>query len=666
VLHGAGARAGVLSQPLAPAAPASGPRGARAVPPRAFARDLHRRVPAWVVPLVTWLVSAALMAAYLRRGWVAHDEGTLIQAAVRVLGGELPHRDYVDVYTGLLAFADAAGFGLFGVSLLVPRVILLAVALAWVPAVYAVVRRFHGPLGAGAVTVAAVTWSVPNYTAAMPSWFNLFFATFGLAALLRYMDTRRSRWLLAAGACAGVSVAIKVVGLYFLAAGVLALLYLEQTDPAEGAGIVEGAEGVDGAVDDHPSSGGSHGWRVVLALGLGAFTLALVALVRPRIGPPEVLHFVVPGAAVAALIFWNERNAPALPVAQRLRRSLRLMGPFLLGFTLPVALFLVPYLATGSLGALVNGVLVLPFQRLSEAAMRPPAIGPTLAALVPLLVLLTVPLRGRVRPAVGVLVWAAALAAVARVPWSFKTYWWTFLSVRAVIPVAVVLGCVWLAVGARRVPPARRAAALAVFATAAVCGLVQYPFSAPVYFCYVAPLGLLAAVAAHALHPAPSRGAGMLALVYLTLFAALWVNRGYIYGMGAIWMPDRQTEPLHSPIGGGIRVRAVQAEVFGRVVEAMRAHAGGSEWTWAGPDTPELYPLAGLRNPTRNLFEHFDDTATFEPRLLRVLEARHVNVVVINAEPLFSRPLSPATLAVLRARYPHAQRVAQFTVRWRP
>lgn len=656
MLHGAGARAGVLSQPLAPARASASP-GARAVPPRPFLRDLHRRVPGWVVPLVTWLVSAALMAAYLRRGWVAHDEGTLIQAAVRVLCGELPHRDYVDVYTGLLAFVDAAGFRLFGVSLLVPRVILLAVALAWVPAVYAIVRRFHGPLGAGAVTVAAVTWSVPNYTAAMPSWFNLFFATFGLAALLRYMDTRRRRWLLAAGACAGVSVAIKVVGLYFVAAGVLTLLYLEQTDPAEGA---------DDARGDAAPGGGSRGWRVVLGLGLGAFVLALVALVRPRIGPPEVLHFVVPGAAVAALVFWNERHAPALSVTRRLRRALRLMGPFLLGFALPVALFLVPWLATGSLGALVNGVLVLPFQRLSEAAMRPPAIGPTLIALVPLLVLLTVPLRGRVRTAVGVLVWAAALAAVARVPWSFKTYWWTFLSVRAVIPVAVVVGCVWLAAGTRRVPPARRTAALAVFAAAAVCGLVQYPFSAPVYFCYVAPLGLLAAVAAHALHPAPSRGAGMLALAYLTLFAALWVNRGYIYGMGAIWMPDRQTEPLHSPIGGGIRVRPVQAEVFGRVVEAMRAHAGGSEWTWAGPDTPELYPLAGLRNPTRNLFEHFDDTATFEPRLLRTLEARHVNVVVINAEPLFSRPLSPAALAVLRARYPHAQRVAQFTVRWRP
>jgi hypothetical protein len=647
----------MLTEPRA-AAPARAPRGTPAVAPsaqpRSLPRDFPRRV-GWVIPLAVWLVSAGLMAFYLRRGWVAHDEGTLVQAAVRVLGGELPHRDYIDVYTGGLAFLDAAGFRLFGVSLLVPRLILLAVALAWVPALYAILRRFHGPVAAGAVTLGAVAWSVPNYTAAMPSWFNLFFATFGVAALLRFMDTRRSRWLLAAGACAGVSVAIKVVGLYFLAAGVLALLYLEQADPAGGR---------DAEADVPP--GGSAGWRVVLGLGLGTFALALVALVRPRMGAAEVLHFVVPGAAVAALIVWNERHAPALPFTRRLRRALALIGPFLLGFAVPLALFLVPYLVTGSLGALVNGVLVLPFRRLAEAAMRPPAIGPTLRALVPLLALLVLPARHRVRPAIGALAWVAAAAALATVPWSFKTYWWTFLSARAVIPVAVVAGCVWLAVGARRVPARQRTAAMAVFAAAAVCGVVQYPFSAAVYFCYVAPLGLVAAAAAFSLNPAPARGAGVLALGYMTLFAALWVNPGYIYAMGVVWTPDDQTEPLHSAIGGGIRVKPDQARDFGQVVWSMRAHAGGSQWTWAGPDTPELYPLAGLRNPTPNLFEQFDDQATFEPRLLHALEARRVNVVVVNARPLFSRRLSPGTTAVLEARYPRAERIGRFTVRWRP
>ena len=605
---------------------------------------------------VVWLASAALIGVYLRRGWVPHDEGTLAHAAQRVLAGELPHRDFIDVYTGLLALIDAAGFRLFGTTFLVPRAILMAFALAWVPAVYAVARRFCAPLAAGAVTLAAVAWSVPNYTAAMPSWFNLFFATFGLAALVRYLDTRRARWLVAAGACGGVSILFKVVGLYFVAAGVLALLYVEQTDPAPPARRDAG-EG---------EAGGTAGWRALLLAGLGGFSLALLLLVRARLGVAEVLNFVLPGAAVSALIVWNERNAPALPFAARLARALRLLGPFLVGVLVPVALFCIPYALSGALGALANGVLVLPFRRLASAAMRPPAYGRALLAAVPLLALLLVPARARVRPLVWGAAWVLAAVALSRVPGSIPLYQWSFLAGRAVIPVSVVAGCVWLARGAGRVPAERRSAAVAVLAAAAVCGVIQYPFSAPVYFCFVAPLGVLAAAAAFSLNPAPSRAAGALALGYMGMFAALWMNRAYIFSLGLLYLPTNQTQPLRLPIAGGITVVRWQADAYAHLSRELRARSGGSPWMWAGPDLPEMYPVSGLRNPTRNLFEVFDDPATLEPNLLRTLAARDVHVVVINPEPPFSRPLSPATLAALAARYPNAEKVGPFVLRWRP
>jgi len=652
---------------MSPAAggPATPPRPRLAVVPRprpaAPAASPRRALSRWGVPLAVWLLSAAAMAAYLRRGWFPHDEGTLAQAAMRVLHGELPHRDFIDVYTGGLAFVDAAAFRLFGESLLAPRIVLLGVALAWVPAVYAVARRFHAPLAAGALTLAAVLWSVPNYTAAMPSWFNTFLATFGLAALLRHADTRRARWLLAAGACAGVSVLVKIVGLYFLAAGVLALLFFEQThlpvDRCVAGGDPETASG--------PATGGSPGWRALLTGGLGAFALALLALVRPRMGGAELFAFVLPGAAVAALVAWNERHAPALPFAVRLRRALALVGPFLLGFALPVALFALPYARAGALRALADGVLVLPFRRLAEAATPPPPLGPTLVAALPLAALLAMTVRSRVRPAIWVAAGIVAAVALATVPASPSTYAWTFLSARTAIVVGVVAGCAWLARGAGRVPPARRAAALAVFATAATCGIVQYPYSAPVYFCYVAPLGVLALAAAFALNPAPARGAGAVALAYAALFAALWVNPGYIYGMGHQWVPHDQTVALRGSMGGGLRVRPAEARDYAILADGLRAHAGGSPWAWAGPDTPELYPLAGMRNPTPNLYEHFADQATFEPSLLRTLQARGVNAIVVNEHPQFSRPLSPGTMAVLAARYPSWRRAGPMVLRWR-
>ena len=46
-----------------------------------------------------WAVAAlvagfAYAALTIDRGWIPHDEGLLGQAAVRVLTGELPHRDF--------------------------------------------------------------------------------------------------------------------------------------------------------------------------------------------------------------------------------------------------------------------------------------------------------------------------------------------------------------------------------------------------------------------------------------------------------------------------------------------------------------------------------------------------------------------------------------------
>jgi hypothetical protein len=610
-------------------------------------------VPEWAILLAVWVISAAWIAFYLRRGWVPHDEGTLAQSAERVLRGEIPHRDFIDVYSGGLAFLDAAGFRLFGVSLLVPRAILLAFALVWVPAVYAVARRFGPPLAAGGVTLAAVAWSVPNYTAAMPSWFNLFFATFGLAALLRWQDARRARWLVIAGACGGLSILFKIVGLYFVAAGIIALLFAEQNEP----GPSDGADGPR-------ANGGEGAWRALLLGGLGGFTLALVMLVRARIGAPEVLNFVVPGAALSALVVWNERNAPALPFAARLRRALRLLGPFLAGVAIPVALFALAYAAIGALGGLVEGVLVLPFRRLASAALRPPPLIPTLLASLPLLALLVAPGLNRVRAEIGGLVALAVLAALAWVPSNPALYQWSFLAVRAALPLSVVIGCVLVA--RSRATVRQRNSAVAVFAAAAVCGIIQYPFSAPVYFCFVAPLAILAAAAAFSLRPEPPRGAGVLVLAYVALFAAVWVNRGTIFTMGMAYVPSNQTEPLPLPIGGGIRVPPLEAAGYARLATEMRAHAGGSPWAWAGPDAPELYPLSGLRNPTRNLFEFFDDPATFEPRLLETLDARGVKVVAVNRLPDFSRPLSPAALAALEAHFPQADTLGPFVVRWRP
>lgn len=164
--------------------------------------------------LFFWLVAVAYLAGCADRGWIPHDEGFLAQSAERVLEGELPHRDFDELYTGGLSYLHAAAFRLFGVRLLSPRWTLLIFAAAFAAAVWAIARRVAGPVAAGAVLWLAVAWSLPIYFAALPSWYNLFFAVFGALAVLRYLETDVRRWLFVAGLCGGLSFLIKLVGLY--------------------------------------------------------------------------------------------------------------------------------------------------------------------------------------------------------------------------------------------------------------------------------------------------------------------------------------------------------------------------------------------------------------------------------------------------------------------
>jgi hypothetical protein len=163
-------------------------------------------------PALTGGTAALYFASIFDRGWIPHDEGTLGQTAWRILLGEVPHRDFDALYTGLLGYLNAAAMTVMGVHLLAPRTVLLLAFLAWVAVVWSVLSRFAAPPVASAPTLLCVTIGPAIYPAAMPSWYNLFLATGGLWALIRWTEDGGSRWLFAAGAFAGVSVLFKITG----------------------------------------------------------------------------------------------------------------------------------------------------------------------------------------------------------------------------------------------------------------------------------------------------------------------------------------------------------------------------------------------------------------------------------------------------------------------
>ena len=589
----------------------------------------------WIILALLWIATALYAWHTLDHGWIPHDEGTLAQSAERVLGGQLPHRDFNEVYTGGLSLLDAAAFRVFGTNLFSLRLPLFGFFLLWVPAVYYIASRFGGPAIAGLVAALGAAWSIPQYSAAMPTWSNLFCATFGTAALLRHLETGRRRWLAAAGLAGGLSCLVKIVGLFYVAAALLFLVYRE-------------------SLLDGPSSARPR-WRaypIAIGAALALFVALLFWLVHTQLAAPEIVQFVLPGAALAAFVALEAARCDA-PAGRRVMRLLRLLAPFAAGMAIPLVVFLVPYILSDSVAALWHGVFIAPFRRLDFAARGLPGTA-TLLGAVPVALLLGVLPLGGIPPVVRRLVMGILLLAlIAFLILSRHAVWY---SIRPLLPLVVLVG-VWLLARrgeAEAIAPLRRQQVLLLLAVAALGSLVVFPFSRPIYFFYIAPLAALAVLAVVASQPLPAGGrtlAGATLALYL-IFSVVDTH------------PSREPVQRLALARGGLVVGARDAARYDSVVALLRAHTSG-DYGYAAPDCPQVYFLAGLRNPTRTIFEFLADSGAGTARVLRALDEHAVAVVALNRQPLFSGPLPSDLQDSLAARYPMADTLDQFVVRWR-
>ena len=609
------------------------------------ARRWPRRV--WLALLLgVWLASGLYVFHHLPGNWLPSDEGMLAQSAERVLHGEMPHRDFAEVYTGGLSYLHAAGFKLFGVRLLSLRYVLFSLFILWLPVVFYCASRLVGPLGAAAATLLAAVWTIPNYPAAMPSWYNLFFATFGAAALLRHSETRRRRWLVAAGLMGGCSVLIKITGLYYVAAALLYLPVHTATDAAE------------------PRGAPTRAYRLVVGGGVLLFAAAVLGLIRHHLTLKHAYHFILPETALAALTYRIVTRADRSASVSRLWR---LLWPFLLGTALPLAAFALPYVVHDAVPALLRGVLVSPTTRLASPSASLPL--PPWVASVPAIALAAIVLVG-VRTGQGPRGWLVAALWAGVVGGALLVGGWDYLdqfswaAVAQATPLLIIAGSV--ALWRRSSAPAAGAPvgpAFLLLAVAAVCSLTAFPYGAAIYFCYTAPLALLALVAQLRLAGRPPQPlSGLLAGFYLTL-ALLALNAQSLRDVGIVMHPAMTLVPLRLP-RTGLLVRPEDAARYESLVDTLVAHARGGV-TYAGPDSPEVYFLAGLRNPTRLIFDFLEPGARQPDSLLALIDREGMTAVVTRSAPEFSRPLEPVVLRGLAERFPHAWTQGDLTVRWR-
>jgi hypothetical protein len=599
--------------------------------------------------LAVWLLSASYLAANLNHGWLSYDDGALGQSAERVLHGEIPHRDFADPYTGGLAFLNALVFKIFGVQLIWLRLPLFIFFVLWVPAVYAIARQFLSPLASAGVTLVSVAWSVPNYPAAMPSWYNLYFATFGVLAVAKYIGKPAHHWLVLAGLAGGCSFLFKSVGLYFIAAVLLFFVYREQSLSR---------------APDGPTRR-SLAYLAFLTLSLSLLVVALLKLVFNVAEAADFLHFVFPGAAIAALLIARERIPARLPSLARLRLLLQMAAPFLLSAALPVTLFLLFYWRHHAVAAWFHGVFVAPQLRFSNARLTPAGIIFEYPAVIVVLFFMEVAaLRGLLRVVVSVFLILVAALVLLTSRLSDFSYLTALESAVACIPVLVATGAFLLF----RKSFHREAAddgqlLFLLLAATALCSLIQFPFAQIIYFCYVSALVTLLAAFLIAQFPRVPRAIVCASVLFYVLFAVFILRTHWL---GTRYHFDYASTPIEQARAGALQVSRADADLYRSLIPLVKDLAAGRP-VFAGPDAPEVYFLADLRNSTPLLFDSVEDPVAYERRIRQsFVQSDAIKVLVVKEQV----DRTSESLLILRhlavPRFTHSQRIGNFVVYWRP
>jgi len=515
---------------------------------------------------------------FVPRGWIPHDEGMLGQSAERVLAGGLPHIDYEEPYTGGLTWMHAAVFKLAGIDLLYLRWLLFAGAVAAQVLTYLILRRYVEPVSAAAGAWVALGWSFPNYFAALPSWWLLVCALACTWSFVRYVDTGRPIDAAVAGLAAGMSILVKQTGLYVLMALVMALVYAPGRE--RGSEQPRRRERVP-----------------AVAVAVAGIVLAFWIL-RARLSISDLLYLLLPIGACCRLLFSAGDNG----AQTRSQNLLRGLVPALAGAAVPLVCFVAPYVLEGQVGALIYGAFVLPQRRVQFASFEmPPAHWiftglPLLWAVAPVPPLARWPLRGWWPSAIVLSLAAAALAVRGLYsPSVYQLIWQSARGAAALLPVAI---CAALALPRVQDVKERRIL-FGIAAMLAWASLVQFPFSAPIYFCYVTPLAVVSAVALAGNAGVATRPALPAVAVLLLVFALASMNRGYVYNLGVVHEVMAPTVPLELE-RASLRVGEADAVMYQRLMKLIAARLGDGQLV-AGPDAPEVYFLTGRFSPSGTL-----------------------------------------------------------------
>ena len=574
----------------------------------------------------------------LNQGFFPSDEGQMGQAAERVLNGELPHRDFDDMYTGALSYVNALSFYWWGIHCDSMRLMLLVWFVPFVAAIYWLATQFAQPRVAALVTLLAAAWSIPTYSAAAPSWHNLFFALWALCAVVKFSQTGQRRYLVIAGLMGGLSILFKITGVFTLAACLLFLLFRNQLQ--------------------FEKQGRTPGW-VSIPILVAVFLAGMlsVCFVKNDIAA-QIMHFVIPFIGLTGFVFFQEWKlfwgvsillpadvsdsskpiASSTDTLSRLKSMAAETLPLIIGVAVPIAIFIGFYWQQGAIDELVYGVLIMPSHRLSSATGPFPAVN-SFVFTIPYFVLLFPQLCGsrldsskestwQVVAAIGGVLFVLALATEIGAAT-------VFFGARNLLPL-VVIGNLILLGRKKEISIWEKQALFLVTTLTFFTSLVQFPFALPIYFFYSAPLLVIAVLVSVRLQDTVRQKAVTLLVAFLILFSCLRYHS---------FMPiESKNSSFRSPPSARMDTNrcsfltdAETAGAYNRLHDLIESETQVGETIFATPDAPEMSFFSGRRSINGVMYEFFhpglyDDHSKVKDQLAEA----NINLVIINEFNFFS------------------------------
>ena len=210
------------------------------------------------------------------------DEGYFVYLSSRVKAGDLPYRDFDTYYTPGIFYLYAWTMDLFGTNVMPIRILMSGVRVLWALILYRLARRvMPWPFAVLPFVVVAGVDGAPIFPEPHPAWLAML-ATLGMIeTIARYQLSGARRWIVLAGALAGVAFLFKQNSGAFAALALGAFLVLRERRQT--------------------------GWLLRLVQGLFVVVLALAVtvLLWPGMDVPLAATLWLPTLLTLGLLVWS-------------------------------------------------------------------------------------------------------------------------------------------------------------------------------------------------------------------------------------------------------------------------------------------------------------------------------------------------------------------------